>query len=162
MLRHFITGESLTEFHISIIFSGILKHFITGESLTEFHISIIFSFIWTITRTFRRPRILKGFVCLSVWIIVRLSVCPSVRLSIYLSVCLFVCLSVCLFVCLSVCLFVCLSVCLFVCLSVWDLRFWQTNRLTLLISFQLNSSSLQPGSSTMELNSSNLVLGLKM
>ena len=33
---------------------------------------------------------------------------------------------------------------------------------TLVISFQLNSSSLQPGSSTMELNSSNLLLGLKI
>ena len=40
--------------------------------------------------------------------------------------------------------------------------FIQTNRRTLLISFQRKSASLQPGSSTMKLYSSNVFLGLKI
>ena len=67
---------------------------------------------------------------------------------------LFVCMNNCPFVCLSICP----SVCLFFCLRFEILTDKQMNTL---ISFQLNSSSLQPGSSTMELNSSNLVMGFK-
>jgi hypothetical protein len=60
-------------------------------------------------------------VCLSIYLLVCLSVCLSICLSLFLSVCVCVCLPVCLSLFLSVCLCVSLSVfrsfCVSVCLS---------------------------------------------